>query len=49
MEIAKAPIPNTEVRYVFIEGPAEKYDFARGQIEEIVAEVKINIDFSNKN
>jgi rRNA processing protein Krr1/Pno1 len=39
-KIAKAEIPNTEVRNVFIEGPPEKYEFARKSIEEIVAEVK---------
>ena len=43
-KIAKAAIPNTEVRYVFIEGPPEKYDFARSSIEEIVAEVNKNLN-----
>jgi rRNA processing protein Krr1/Pno1 len=38
IQIAKKEIPNTDVRNVFIEGPAEKYEFAKKQIEEIIAE-----------
>ena len=40
-KIAKKEIPNTDVRNVFIEGPAEKYELAKKLIEEIIAEVLI--------
>jgi far upstream element-binding protein len=39
IQIAKKEIPNTEVRNVFIEGPPDKYEFAKKMVEEIVAEV----------
>jgi rRNA processing protein Krr1/Pno1 len=38
IQIAKKEIPNTDVRNVFIEGPPEKYENAKKQIEEIVSE-----------
>jgi len=38
VQIAIKPIPNTEVRNVFIEGPQEKYEVAKKLIEEIISE-----------
>jgi rRNA processing protein Krr1/Pno1 len=38
VQIAIKPIPNTEVRNVFIEGPTDKYELAKKLIEEIVSE-----------
>lgn len=38
IQIAVKPIPNTEVRNVFIEGPPEKYELAKRLIEEIISE-----------
>ena len=38
VQIAIKPIPNTDVRNVFIEGPPEKYEIAKKLIEEIVSE-----------
>ena len=38
VEIAKAPIPNTKLRYIFIEGTEENYEIARELIEQIIGE-----------
>jgi rRNA processing protein Krr1/Pno1 len=38
VQIAIRPIPNTDVRNVFIEGPPDKYEIAKKLIEEIVSE-----------
>ena len=38
VQIAIRPIPNTDVRNVFIEGPTDKYEIAKKLIEEIVSE-----------
>ena len=38
IQIAIAPIPNTSMRYVFIEGPEEKYEIAKKYIEAIIGE-----------
>lgn len=46
VQIAIKPIPNTEVRNVFIEGPPEKYEIAKKLIEEIVSE---QISLKEKN
>jgi rRNA processing protein Krr1/Pno1 len=46
VQIAIKPIPNTEVRNVFIEGPPEKYEIAKKLIEEIISE---QISLKEKN
>ena len=46
IQIAIAPIPNTSMRYVFIEGPEEKYEIAKKYIEAIIGE-QINMKQSN--
>jgi len=38
IQIAVKPIPNTKMRYVFIEGPEDRYEFAKKLIEAIIAE-----------
>ena len=38
IQIAIKPIPNTKMRYVFIEGPEDKYEFAKKLIEAIIAD-----------
>ena len=38
IQIAIKPIPNTKMRYVFIEGPEEKFEFAKKLIELIIAD-----------
>lgn len=38
VQIAKAPIPNTKLRYIFIEGTEENYEIAKDLIERIIGE-----------
>ena len=38
IQIAVKAIPNTKMRYVFIEGPEERYEIAKKLIEAIIAE-----------
>ena len=38
IQIAVKPIPNTKMRYVFIEGPEDRYEIAKKLIEAIIAE-----------
>ena len=38
IQIGKAPIPNTKMRYIFIEGTEENYQIAKGLIEKIIGE-----------
>ena len=38
IQIAITPIPNTKMRYVFIEGPEDKYEIAKKLIEAIIGE-----------
>ena len=38
IQIAIKPFPNTNNRYVFIEGPPEKYEIAKKLIEDIISE-----------
>ena len=38
VQIAKAPIPNTKLRYIFIEGSEENYEMAKDLIEQIIGE-----------
>ena len=44
VEIAKAPIPNSKLRYVFIEGSEENYEIAKELIEKIIGDyVNMNL------
>ena len=38
IQIAVKPIPNTKMRYVFIEGPEDRFEIAKKLIEAIIAE-----------
>jgi rRNA processing protein Krr1/Pno1 len=38
IQIAITPIPNTKMRYVFIEGPEDRYEIAKKLIEAIIGE-----------
>ena len=38
IQIAVTPIPNTKMRYVFIEGPEDRYEIAKKLIEAIIGE-----------
>ena len=38
VQIAKAPIPNTKLRYIFIEGTEENYEIAKDLIERNIGE-----------
>ena len=38
IQIGKAPIPNTKMRYIFIEGTEENYQIAKELIEKIIGE-----------
>ena len=38
VQIAKAPIPNSKLRYVFIEGNEENYQIAKELIEQVIGE-----------
>ena len=45
VQIAKAPIPNTKLRYIFIEGSEENYEIAKELIEKIIGDyVNMNIN-----
>ena len=45
IQIAKAPIPNTKLRYIFIEGSEENYEIAKEYIEKIIGDyVNMNIN-----
>ena len=43
IEVGNAPIPNTKLRYVFIEGTEENYKIAKDLIEKVIG------DYANKN
>ena len=44
IQIAKAPIPNSKLRYVFIEGPGENYEIAKELIEKVIGDyVNMNL------
>ena len=44
VQIAKAPIPNSKLRYVFIEGPEENYEIAKELIEKFIGDyVNMNL------
>ena len=45
VQIAKSPIPNTKLRYIFIEGSEENYEIAKELIEKIIGDyVNMNIN-----
>jgi hypothetical protein len=46
IKIGKAPIPNTKMRYIFIEGSEENYQIAKGLIEKIIGEY-VNNNINN--
>ena len=50
IQIGKAPIPNTNLRYVFIEGTEENYQIAKGLIDRTIGDalyMKVNSVNSN--
>ena len=48
IQIAVKPIPNTKMRYVFIEGPEDKYELAKKLIEAIIAE-QVNMKMNSEH
>ena len=38
VQIGKAPIPNTKMRYIFIEGTEENYQIAKELIDKVIGE-----------
>ena len=48
IQIAVKPIPNTKMRYVFIEGPEDKFELAKKLIEAIIAE-QVNMKMNSEH
>ena len=48
IQIAVKPIPNTKMRYVFIEGPEDKFELAKKLIEAINAE-QVNMKMNSEH
>ena len=49
IEVANAPIPNTKLRYVFIEGTEENYQIAKELIEKVIGDYANNNANENSN
>ena len=49
IEVGNAPIPNTKLRYVFIEGTEENYNIAKDLIEKVIGSYANNNANENSN